>query len=90
MALLLFDLDRFKYINDTMGHAAGDLVLKTLSERLLAYCIASQQVYRLGGDEFVLLWDGAPGAETISSYCDGLAAFVFRPVESPAGLIDTA
>jgi len=89
-ALLLFDLDRFKYINDTMGHAAGDLVLKTLADRLRAYCNANQQVYRLGGDEFVLLWDNAPGAETISSYCDGLAAFVFRPVESAMGWIDTA
>lgn len=89
-ALLLFDLDRFKYINDTMGHAAGDLVLKTVAERLKAYCNSNQQVYRLGGDEFVLFWDDAPGAETISSYCDGLAAFVFRPVESAMGWIDTS
>jgi diguanylate cyclase (GGDEF)-like protein len=89
-ALLLFDLDRFKYINDTMGHAAGDLVLKTLADRLRSYCTSNQQVYRLGGDEFVLLWEDAPGAETISSYCDGLAAFVFRPVESAMGWIDTA
>jgi len=89
-ALLLFDLDRFKYINDTMGHAAGDLVLKTLADRLLAYCMPGQQVYRLGGDEFVLLWESAPGKETIASFCDGLAAYVFRPVESPIGAIDTA
>ena len=90
VALLLFDLDRFKYINDTMGHAAGDLVLKVLAERLETYCKAGQRVYRLGGDEFVLLWESAPGAKTISSFCDGLASFVFRPVESPLGLIDTA
>ncbi len=90
MALLLFDLDRFKYINDTMGHAAGDLVLKGLAERLQAYCKPGQRVYRLGGDEFVLLWESAPGTKTISSFCDGLAAFVFRQIESPAGLIDTA
>lgn len=90
VALLLFDLDRFKYINDTMGHAAGDLVLKVLAERLQTYCKTGQRVYRLGGDEFVLLWESAPGAKTISSFCDGLASFVFRPVESPFGLIDTA
>jgi len=90
MALLLFDLDRFKYINDTMGHAAGDMVLKELADRLQAYCNAGQRVYRLGGDEFVLLWEGAPGRETISSYCDGLAAFVFRPIDTSAGWIETA
>lgn len=89
-ALLLFDLDRFKYINDTMGHAAGDLVLKVLADRLLAYCMPGQQVYRLGGDEFVLLWESAPGKETIASFCDGLAAYVFRPVDSPMGVIETA
>ncbi len=90
VALLLFDLDRFKYINDTMGHAAGDLVLKVLAERFKTYCKPGQRVYRLGGDEFVLLWESAPGTKTISSFCDGLSAFVFRPVESPAGLIETA
>ncbi|MEM5474326.1 diguanylate cyclase [Hoeflea sp. AS60] len=90
MALLLFDLDRFKYINDTMGHAAGDLVLKQLAERLQAYCKPGQRVYRLGGDEFVLLWESAPGTKTISSFCDGLAAFVFRPIESLGVMIDTA
>jgi len=89
-ALLLFDLDRFKFINDTMGHVAGDVVLKTLADRLLTYARPGQQVYRLGGDEFVLLWEVAPGTETISSFCEGLAAFVFRPVESPFGVIDTA
>lgn len=90
MALLLFDLDRFKYINDTLGHAAGDMVLKALADRLQAYCNAGQRVYRLGGDEFVLLWERAPGTETISSYCDGLAAFVFRPIDGPVGWIATA
>lgn len=89
-ALLLFDLDRFKSINDTMGHVAGDTVLKTLADRLLSYARPGQQVYRLGGDEFVLLWESAPGTETISNFCEGLAAFVFRPVESPLGAIDTA
>lgn len=90
LAMLLFDLDRFKYINDTLGHAAGDLVLKSLAERLLAYCTAGQRVYRLGGDEFVLLWENAPGTETISSYCEGLSAFVFRPIDSADGWIETA
>ncbi|MDF1609595.1 EAL domain-containing protein [Hoeflea sp. YIM 152468] len=89
-ALLLFDLDRFKYINDTMGHAAGDLVLKFLATRLQARCGAGQRIYRLGGDEFVLFWEGAPDKASISAFCEGLTHCVFQPVESDAGPIDTA
>lgn len=90
LALLLIDLDHFKFINDTMGHAAGDLVLTTLAGRLQAYCSAGQRVYRLGGDEFVLLWENAPEREAISRFCDDLSASVFRPVVGCNGMIDTA
>jgi len=90
LALLLFDLDRFKFINDTLGHAAGDAVLKALGSRLQAYCRAGQRVYRLGGDEFVVLWEGSPDRETVSGFCDGLGRAVFRPVDCPGGSVDTA
>ncbi|RZI61380.1 MAG: EAL domain-containing protein, partial [Zymomonas sp.] len=53
--VLLFDLDGFKAVNDAMGHAGGDAVLKAVGERLLATLDGNTFVARLGGDEFVVL-----------------------------------
>lgn len=54
-ALLFFDLDRFKLINDTLGHIAGDAFLKIVTERLKPYIREIDTFARLGGDEFVIL-----------------------------------
>ncbi|GFE58518.1 CBS domain-containing protein [Geobacter sp. AOG1] len=54
-ALMILDLDRFKDINDTLGHGTGDLLLKAVSGRLLSILRKSDTVSRMGGDEFVLL-----------------------------------
>jgi diguanylate cyclase (GGDEF)-like protein/PAS domain S-box-containing protein len=55
LAVIFLDLDRFKYINDSLGHAVGDRLLQSVSRRLLAGVRGSDTVSRQGGDEFVIL-----------------------------------
>jgi diguanylate cyclase (GGDEF)-like protein/PAS domain S-box-containing protein len=62
LAVLLLDLDGFKEVNDTFGHAVGDVVLQTIAERLRELTRASDTLARTGGDEFVLLCPGVDEA----------------------------
>ncbi|HEY1604852.1 MAG TPA: EAL domain-containing protein [Allosphingosinicella sp.] len=56
--VMLIDLDRFKQVNDTLGHPAGDALLKQVAERLLTLVKDREQVFRLGGDEFQIILCG--------------------------------
>ncbi len=68
-ALLLIDLDRFKQINDTCGHDAGDALLIETAKRLTAAVRKSDCVARLGGDEFAVLLTQNPGPDEINAVC---------------------
>lgn len=64
-ALLLFDADEFKQINDSLGHLAGDEALRYLADTIRLYAAATDVVARLGGDEFAVLRPNATSAELV-------------------------
>lgn len=55
MAVMFMDMDKFKHINDTLGHDAGDKILKQFSNRVQSYLLESDTIARQGGDEFIIL-----------------------------------
>lgn len=79
--LMFVDLDGFKKINDTLGHAVGDQVLKTVAQRLQASVRDSDTVARLGGDEFVIIAGALSGTPAISAFCQKTIANVCQPME---------
>ncbi|CDL41423.1 FIG00510087: hypothetical protein [Citrobacter freundii] len=53
--ILLLDIDRFKYVNDTYGHLVGDVVLRALASNLLSWTRYDEVAYRYGGEEFIII-----------------------------------
>ncbi len=80
LAVLFLDLDRFKEINDSMGHATGDLLLQQIAARLRAVTRQSDTVARMGGDEFVVLLEEVRGGEDVARVAEELLRQVARPV----------
>ena len=81
LVMLSLDLDRFKPVNDLLGHAAGDLVLNQVSNRL-AECIRhGDLVARVGGDEFVLILTDVNSQEEVEALCRRLIESIERPIE---------
>jgi diguanylate cyclase (GGDEF)-like protein len=79
-ALLLVDLDGFKYVNDTLGHSAGDQVLRDLALRLAAVARPCDLIARLGGDEFALLLPGIMELEPAADVGERTIAALSNPV----------
>ncbi|MFL6655849.1 MAG: EAL domain-containing protein [Sulfurifustis sp.] len=79
-AVLFIDLDRFKIINDTLGHETGDKLLQEISRQLRESLRASDIVARLGGDEFVVLAREASGVEQATIVARKILSTVTRPV----------
>ena len=78
-ALLVVDLDRFKELNDTLGHAAGDVLLRNIGERLRPILSPGCLLARLGGDEFAILLGGSPSAEDAIDAGRRVRAALIRP-----------
>ncbi len=82
LGVLFLDLDRFKVVNDTLGHDNGDRLLREVAARLTKVCGDSAHVCRLGGDEFVIL---APGLDT-PAWLAGLARRILIAIAKPVRL----
>ncbi|WP_120008144.1 diguanylate cyclase domain-containing protein [Teichococcus vastitatis] len=80
MALIFIDLDRFKPINDTLGHEAGDMVLRQVALRLSGVVRPSDTVARLGGDEFVVLLCRLPQPDLWRSVADRIGRSLDQPM----------
>jgi diguanylate cyclase (GGDEF)-like protein len=81
VAVLFLDLDRFKVINDTLGHAIGDLMLKVVAERLTQCIRTGDTVARLGGDEFVLILDDLAQPQDTTKVAQKILDAFSKPVE---------
>ncbi|MBC7858858.1 MAG: GGDEF domain-containing protein [Burkholderiaceae bacterium] len=79
-AVLFIDLDGFKPINDTLGHAAGDEALKVVAERLRHALAANDFVARLGGDEFVVIARAIAGPEAALTIAERLLESIGQPM----------
>lgn len=87
VALLFVDLDRFKHINDTLGHLAGDILLREMARRLLAALPANGLAGRFGGDEFVVLLTGVADRTQALAQASGLHRALAAPVEVKGRLL---
>jgi len=79
LALLFLDVDHFKSVNDSLGHAIGDQLLRSIARRLVACVRSSDTVSRQGGDEFVVLLSEVTHAQDVASTADKILAAVSRP-----------
>lgn len=80
VAVVFLDLDRFKVVNDTLGHPAGDELLRTVAARLTDVTRAQDTVARYGGDEFALLFEGIEGDDELRAVTDRVRSVFGAPI----------
>lgn len=80
LAIMHIDLDRFKQINDSLGHAAGDYILRYVADVLRALARPTDLVARMGGDEFIILASKDTSREALSTLCERMIATLREPV----------
>jgi len=85
--LLLVDLDRFKLVNDTLGHAIGDQLLVQVARRLEESVGEGGRVGRLGGDEFAIVWHGDSSRETLTRLAERIIADLSRSFTIGAAIL---
>ncbi len=81
LAVLFLDLDRFKEVNDTLGHQKGDTLLRQAAKRILACVRESDTVARLGGDEFTVILTDVEAADSVERVAQTIVASLSRPFD---------
>ncbi|MGD1885940.1 MAG: EAL domain-containing protein [Cohaesibacteraceae bacterium] len=89
VTLIVADLDQFKDVNDTLGHQAGDELLRIVGERLSAVVDDHDFVARLGGDEFAILLSETDDTARIQDICDAILKAIGKPAPLAAGTVTT-
>lgn len=80
LALLVFDLDDFKVINDTLGHDVGDKLLHLVAQRLVSAAGGKDTVYRVGGDEFAMILDQPADVENVDAVANRFIRTLAQPI----------
>ncbi|MBV7255627.1 EAL domain-containing protein [Pacificimonas sp. WHA3] len=87
ISLLLIDLDEFKDVNDSMGHQAGDSVLKIVSARMTEIAGTQDHLARLGGDEFAIIVTTATTRKELVAYSEGIIRDIMKPIALSEGQV---
>lgn len=88
--VLFIDLDRFKVINDSLGHAVGDELLKVISSRIKKVLRDSDIIARMGGDEFIVVLDSTRNKKSASYVCQKILSVIQESVEIDDNILNTS
>lgn len=86
-ALLMADIDKFKFVNDTMGHDAGDAMLQCMADLMRRALGGAGELYRMGGDEFIILLPDVIDTETVITIAKRIEHDASRPLDLPQGRV---